>query len=137
MAKQWQEIRRRPILKCTLSAPDPNGRRTPQLIRNDAVAARCSCDAPSQKAGATPASRETTGTPFGGSAGAGDEASPAPSATGTSQLRAPRLRLSTASVRVRVNHGAPRAADTPMATNSSLKFIWVVAEEEHLFFTSA
>ena len=55
---------------------------------NGAVAQTGSCDAPSQKVGATPASRETTGAPFGWLAGSGDAASPAPSATRASQLHA-------------------------------------------------
>ncbi len=41
----------------------------------------------SQKVDETPSSRENPATPFGGRDDAGDEASPAPSATGASQLR--------------------------------------------------
>jgi hypothetical protein len=52
------------------------------LSRNDAVAVARSCDAPSQKVGATPSSRDKPNPPFGWAAGVGDEASPAPSATG-------------------------------------------------------
>jgi hypothetical protein len=46
--------------------------------------------------GATPSSRDKPNTPFGWAVGVGDEASPAPSATGASQLRASPLRFSTA-----------------------------------------
>lgn len=59
------------------------------------VAAR-GCDAPSQDVGATPSSRENLGAPMGLPAGAGDEASPAPSATGASQPHALPGRFSTA-----------------------------------------
>jgi len=52
------------------------------LSGNDAVAVARSRDAPSQKVGATPSSRDKPNTPFGWAAGVGDEASPTPSATG-------------------------------------------------------
>src|SRR5487761_2594621 len=84
--------------------------KTKSLKRNDAVAARCSGDAPSQKVDATPSSREPTGAPFGRLAEAGDEASPAPSATEASQLRAPRLRLSNAWFRLKQRQRARPAA---------------------------
>ena len=59
-----------------------------------------SCDAPSQKVGATPSSRDEPGTPFGLADGSGDEASPARSATGASQLRTSPLHLSIESFRL-------------------------------------
>ncbi len=73
-----------------------NAKITGNLKRSDAVAATCSCDASSQKVGATPTSRAKPGKPFGLAVGSGDEASPGLSATVASQLRARQLRLSTA-----------------------------------------
>jgi hypothetical protein len=52
---------------------------------------------------ATPSSRENPATLFGLCGDAGDEASPAPSATGTSQLRTPAFHFSTASFRLSVH----------------------------------
>ena len=49
--------------------------------RNHAVAAARGCDASSQKVDAPPSSRETSIAPLGLFGKAGDEASPAPSAT--------------------------------------------------------
>jgi hypothetical protein len=82
-------------------ASHPTGLPRLRLSRNDAVAARGSCDASSQNVGATPSSREKPGARFGLAAGSGDEASPSPSATGASQRLAPQLRFSTASFRLR------------------------------------
>ena len=59
-----------------------------------------SCDAPSQKVGATPSLRDEPGTPFGLADGSGDEASPTRSATGASQLRTSPLHLSIESFRL-------------------------------------
>ena len=43
------------------------------LSRNGAIAGTHSCDAPSQKVGATPSSRDKPATPFGLADGSGDE----------------------------------------------------------------
>jgi hypothetical protein len=47
---------------------------------------RVAATPPSQKVGATPSSRDQSNPPLGWTAGAGDGASPAPAATGASQL---------------------------------------------------
>jgi len=43
--------------------------RISRLSRNDAIAVARSCDAPSQKVGATPSSRDQSNPPFGWAAG--------------------------------------------------------------------
>jgi hypothetical protein len=83
------------VATLNMNRPTTSHRSGP-FSRNDAVAATRGCDAPSQKVGATPSSRDQAGAPFGWAADSGDEASPAPAATGASQLRATPRRFSTA-----------------------------------------
>jgi hypothetical protein len=69
----------------------------------------------SQKVGATPLSREKQAMPFGSRCGSGDEASPARSATGASQLHDLLFSFSTASFRL----GISRIAANPIPARNS------------------